>query len=86
MSSSSTCIQKKIKQTNLKFLVLISALTTSLFIIDDIVKTYMILILFFCFSHLQKYIEEKVGPNEQLAWAKQHIEKGLAGKLSLSGR
>jgi hypothetical protein len=44
----------------------------------------MILILFFCFSHLQKYIEEKVGPNEQLAWAKQHIEKGLAGKLSLS--
>ncbi|XP_062176332.1 glutathione S-transferase zeta class-like isoform X3 [Alnus glutinosa] len=25
-----------------------------------------------------KYIEERVGPNEQLAWAKQHIEKGLA--------
>jgi len=25
-----------------------------------------------------KYIEEKVGPNEQLAWAKQHIEKGFA--------
>jgi hypothetical protein len=44
----------------------------------------MILILLFCFSHLQKYIEEKVGPNEPLALGKQHIEKGFAGKLSLS--
>jgi hypothetical protein len=44
----------------------------------------MTLILFFCFSHLQKYIEEKVGPNEQISWAEQHIEKGFAGKLSLS--
>lgn len=25
-----------------------------------------------------KYIEEKVGPNEQLTWGKQHIEKGFA--------
>jgi len=24
-----------------------------------------------------KYIEEKVGPNEQLSWAEQHIEKGF---------
>lgn len=30
---------------------------------------------------LQKYIEEKLGPDEKLAWAKHHIEKGFAGNF-----
>lgn len=34
-----------------------------------------------CFSNLQKYIEEKVSPEEKIEWAKVHIGKGFAGKI-----
>lgn len=34
---------------------------------------------------LQKYIEDKFGPDERLLWVQTHIEKGFLGKfLSLT--
>lgn len=39
----------------------------------------IVLLLF----HLQKYIEEKVSPEEKLEWVKVHIGKGFAGKKIL---
>lgn len=41
-------------------------------------------LLSFCPSNSQKYIQEKIGPDETTPWVQGHITKGFEGNIALS--